>query len=64
MVFCPVDKRRIGQEKEGILEAQSCSSVFLLWGNRAMFVYQELVSLWRGRDKGGELGQGWCWQPY
>lgn len=43
-MFCLVDKRRIGQEKEGILDAQTCPNVFLLWGNRAVFDYQGQVS--------------------
>ena len=63
-MFCPIDKRRIGQEKEGILEAQTCPSVFLLWGNRAVFNYQGQVSPLAGWGQRGELGQGWCWQPY
>ena len=64
LVFCPVNKRRIGQEKEGILEAQTCPSVFLLWGNRAVFNYQGQVSPLAGWGQRGEVGQGWCWQPY
>lgn len=54
-----MDRERKGSWRPRLAQVFSCCGV-----TGPCLITRGRSVLWRGGGKGGELGQGWCWQPY